>query len=47
MAMASENEVVDVYNTAGVRVASQIRANEVNLLQSGVYIVKGQKILVK
>lgn len=47
MAIASENEVVDVYNTAGVRVASQIRANEVNLLQSGVYIVKGQKILVK
>jgi hypothetical protein len=46
--VATQNEVVDVYNTAGVRVASQIRASEVNQnLQPGIYVVKGQKIMVK
>jgi len=46
-AIASQDELVDVYNTAGTKVASQVRASEVNSLRSGLYIVKGQKILVK
>lgn len=45
--VADADEVVDVYNTAGMRVASQIRASEVGNLQSGIYVVKGQKILVR
>ena len=46
-AVAAENELVDVYNLAGGKVASQVRAAEVNSLKAGVYVVKGQKILVK
>ena len=45
--IAASNERVDVYNTAGVRVASQIRAAEVSKLPKGVYVVKGHKLLVK
>lgn len=46
-AVAAKDEIVDVYNAAGAKVASQIRAAEVNKLRSGLYIVKGQKVLVK
>lgn len=46
-AVAGQDELVDVYNTAGTKVASQVRASEVNNMRSGLYIVKGQKILVK
>lgn len=46
-AVAADNELVDVYNLAGGKVASQVRAAEVNSLKAGVYVVKGQKILVK
>ena len=46
-AIANKDEMVDVYNLAGTKVASQIRASEVSNLHSGLYIVKGQKILVK
>ena len=46
-AVAKSSETVDVYNTAGVKVASQIKASEVNKLQPSVYIIKGQKVLVK
>lgn len=46
-AIARQDELVDVYNTAGAKVASQIPANQVNNLHNGLYIVKGQKILVK
>jgi hypothetical protein len=46
-AIANKDEMVDVYNMAGTKVASQIRASEVSNLHSGLYIVKGQKILVK
>ena len=46
-AVAAKDELVDVYNLAGAKVASQIRANEVNNLRPAVYIVKGQKVLVK
>ena len=45
--IAHQDELVDVYNTAGVKVASQIQASEVNNLRPAIYIVKGQKILVK
>ena len=46
-AIAGQNELVDVYNLAGAKVASQISASEVNNLRPAVYIVKGQKVLVK
>lgn len=46
-AIANAEELVDVYNTAGVKVASKIQASEVSKLQPNVYIVKGQKIVVK
>ena len=46
-AIAGQDELVDVYNLAGAKVASQVRASEVSSLRPAVYIVKGQKILVK
>jgi len=46
-AIAGEGESVDVYNAAGAKVASQISAAEVSSLKPGVYVVKGQKILVR
>lgn len=46
-AIAGQGELVDVYNTAGIKVASQVRASEVNNLRPSIYIVKGQKVLVK
>lgn len=45
--IANESDIVDVYNISGVRVASGIKATEVNRLQKGIYVVKGQKVLVK
>lgn len=46
-AIAGQDELVDVYNMAGSKVASQIRPADVNNLRPAIYIVKGQKILVK
>ncbi|MCR5199163.1 MAG: hypothetical protein K6D55_10340 [Prevotella sp.] len=46
-AIANSDELVDVYTAAGTKVASQIRAAEVSNLRPAIYIVKGQKILVK
>lgn len=46
-AVANGKQKVDVYTTAGVKVASGIRAAEVNNLQPGIYVVNGQKIMVK
>lgn len=46
-AIAAGNELVDVYNTAGAKVATQIPASQVSSLRPALYIVKGQKILVK
>lgn len=43
-AVATENEDVDVYNLNGVKVASKIQTAT---LKPGVYVVKGQKVLVK
>jgi len=45
--IAAANERVDVFNAAGLKVASQIPASEVSNLQKGIYMVKGKKILVK
>lgn len=46
-AITKSGEKVDVFTTNGVRVASKISADQVNSLRSGIYVVKGQKILVK
>ena len=46
-AIASKDELVDVYSVSGAKVASHVRATEVNNLRPAIYIVKGQKILVK
>ncbi len=46
-AIASTNEKVDVYSLSGARVATGMRAAEVNALQPNIYIVKGHKILVR
>lgn len=46
-AIADKDELVDVYNLNGTKVASQIPAAEVNSLRPAIYVVKGQKVLVK
>ncbi|MBQ9356993.1 MAG: hypothetical protein IJT98_06875 [Prevotella sp.] len=46
-AIATQDELVDVYNMQGAKVASQVRAAEVNSLRPAIYIVKGQKVLVR
>ncbi len=45
--IAASNEIVDVYNVLGMRMASNITASDVNNLAPGIYVVKGRKILVK
>ena len=45
--VAAANEKVDVYNLSGQRVATKVRATDINNMQPGVYVVKGQKVLVK
>ena len=45
--IAAESDIVDVYNVKGMRVARGIRAGEVNNLEPDIYIVNGQKVLVK
>ena len=46
-AIAASNEKVDVYSLSGMRVATGISAKEMSKLQPGVYVVNGQKVLVK
>lgn len=41
------NEIVDVYNILGMRVATGIQATDVNNLEPNIYIVNGRKVLVK
>jgi hypothetical protein len=36
-----------VFTLGGQKVAAGINANAVNSLQPGIYVVKGQKVLVK
>ena len=45
--VAAANDIIDVYNVLGVRVAHNIKAGDVNNLDPNIYIVKGRKILVK
>jgi hypothetical protein len=46
-AVAKDNDIVDVYTIQGVKVASRIPASQVNGLTPNVYVVKGQKVVVK
>lgn len=46
-AIAKKGELVDVYTLSGAKVASKISADQVNSLRPAVYIVKGQKVVVK
>lgn len=46
-AIAKNGEKVDVFTVGGQKVASAISASAVSTLNPGVYVVKGQKILVK
>ena len=46
-AVAAAGQQVDVYNLSGVKVASGISASQVSKLQPGVYVVNGQKVLVR
>lgn len=45
--IAAADEVLDVYNLMGQRVAAGVRAADVNNLEPNIYVVKGRKILVK
>ena len=45
--IAAENDIVDVYNVLGMRVAHNIKAGDVNNLAPNIYIVNGKKVLVK
>lgn len=45
--IAAANDIIDVYNVLGMRVAHSIKAGDVNDLAPGIYVVKGRKILVK
>lgn len=40
-------EAVDVYSIGGGLVSSKLTTNEINNLPSGIYVVKGKKVLVK
>ncbi len=46
-AIAASAEKVDVYNVSGMRVAKGIKASDLNKMQPGIYVVNGQKVLVK
>ena len=41
------SDVVDVYNIQGMKVASGVRAADVNNLVPNVYIVNGRKVIVR
>ncbi|MBR5638752.1 MAG: hypothetical protein IKW83_03205 [Muribaculaceae bacterium] len=45
--IAAANDIIDVYNVLGMRVAHNVKASDVNSLAPGIYVVKGRKILVK
>ncbi len=46
-AIAATSEKVDVYNISGVRVASGVKASELGNMQPGIYVINGQKVVVK
>jgi DNA integrity scanning protein DisA with diadenylate cyclase activity len=45
--IVASNQIVDVYNISGMKVASGISASQVSKLQPGVYVINGQKVLVR
>ncbi len=45
--IAADNDIVDVYNLLGMRVAHNIKAGDVNKMAPNIYIVNGHKVLVK
>lgn len=45
--ICGENGTADVYNLQGIRVARQAKAADVNALPAGIYVVNGQKVIVK
>lgn len=45
--LVAPGELVDVFNLSGVRVAKQVSIADINKLQKGAYVVKGQTILVQ
>ncbi len=46
-AIVNGTDKVDVYNISGMRVATGISAAQVSNLQPGIYVVNGQKVVVK
>ena len=45
--IVAENDIVDVYNVMGMRVAHGIQAGDVRNLEPNIYIVNGRKVLVR
>ncbi|MCR5680626.1 MAG: hypothetical protein K6G08_10540 [Prevotella sp.] len=46
-AVAHAGELVDVYSLSGAKVASQLTASQVAQLRPAIYVVKGQKVIIK
>lgn len=46
-AIVNGSAQVDVYNISGMKVATGISATQVSSLQPGIYVVNGQKVVVK
>ena len=42
-----QSPYVDVYNLAGQKIASGMRRESVNFLPTGIYIVDGEKVMVR
>ncbi len=45
--IVNSGETVDVYNLAGKKIAAGISSQNIGQLKQGIYVVKGQKVLVK
>lgn len=45
--VAAKGSRFDVYNTQGLKVASQMNSADLHTLKSGIYVINGQKVLVK
>ena len=45
--VVGDGERIDVYTLGGQRLATGIDARQLNTLKSGVYVVKGRKVMVK
>jgi len=41
------NEKVDVYNISGKSIAKKVTTQEINDLPSGIYVIKGKKVIIK